>query len=348
MEIVRRVPEHGSGEFKLGAQVIVRESQVAVFFRDGKSLDTFEPGRHTLSTLNLPLVGKAVTDRIFGESPFKAEVYFVNQKVFLNLRWGTRDPIAYRDSELLTVRLRARGSFSMRVTDPLVFVNRVCGTQGLFRTDDIHGHLKTVVLSALARVLGEQLTTIFDLPVRYQDVALATRARIFEQFADLGVELVDFLVESITPPDEVQQRVDERAGLAAVGDLDRYLKYKSALALGDLANQPGGAAGAGVAAGAGLGMGLALPGMLQGSLGKPATADQPSSAPASPAQPASAHSCPSCHAEAPPDSRFCPRCGTSIVANACSSCGSDLAPEMKFCPRCGKPAAADREPGGEA
>src|SRR5450631_4067956 len=111
-EMVRRVPSSGSGDFKLGAQVIVRESQVGVFFRDGKCYDAFGPGRHTLSTLNMPLLGERITDKVFGESPFKAEVYFVNQKVFMSVKWGTRDPIAYRDKDLSVVRLRSHGELA--------------------------------------------------------------------------------------------------------------------------------------------------------------------------------------------------------------------------------------------
>ncbi len=161
-EMVRRVPSSGSGEFKLGAQVVVRESQTAIFFRDGRSLDTFGPGRHALH-LNLPLLGGRITDRVFGQSPFKAEVYFVNQNVFLNVKWGTRDPIAYRDRDLALVRLRAHGELAVRVTDPVLFVNKVVGVRGLYTPKDIEGFLKSMVVSTLAQVIGGVLESIFDL-----------------------------------------------------------------------------------------------------------------------------------------------------------------------------------------
>jgi membrane protease subunit (stomatin/prohibitin family) len=328
-EMVRRVPSSGSGEFKLGAQVIVRESQVAVFFRDGKSYDTFGPGRHALSTLNLPLIGGRVADRVFGQSPFKAEVYFVNQKVFLAIKWGTRDPIAYRDKELSLIRLRAHGEMAVRVSDPVLFVNKVVGVQGVYGTKEIEGFLKSIVLGSLAQAVGGVLETIFDLPVRYDELATATKARVFDEFAAYGTELVDFIIEAITPPEEVQARIDERSGMGAVGDLESYLRYKSALAIGEAASNPGGAGGA-LEAATGLGLGMAVMRSTQEGLA-PGGAAMASGLPASVA-------CVSCGQAVPAGSRFCPHCGISLVANLCAKCHQPLTPDAKFCAGCGTPA----------
>jgi membrane protease subunit (stomatin/prohibitin family) len=326
-EIVRRVPSSGAGEFKLGAQVIVRESQVGVFFRDGKVYDAFGPGRHTLSTLNLPLVGQRVTDRVFGESPFRAEVYFVNQKVFMNVKWGTRDPIAYRDKELALVRLRAHGQMALRVSDPVLFVNKVVGTQGVFTTKDVLGLLKAMVLSSLAQTIGGVLESIFDLPTRYSELATAAKVRVFEEFAAYGAELVDFVIESITPPDEVQARIDERSGMAAIGDLDSYLRYKSAIAIEDAASNPSGAGGD-VGAAAGLGLGLAVMRQAQSATEVLGAAIGPARAPAS------IH-CSSCGQSIPQGVKFCPECGTSLIANLCANCKQPLTGSEKFCANCG-------------
>jgi membrane protease subunit (stomatin/prohibitin family) len=326
-EIVRRVPSSGAGEFKLGAQAIVRESQVGVFFRDGKVYDALGPGRHTLSTLNLPLLGQAVTDRVFGESPFRAEVYFVNQKVFMNMKWGTRDPIAYRDKELALVRLRAHGQMAVRVSDPVLFVNKVVGTQGVYTTKDVMGLLKSLVLSSLAQTVGGMLESIFDLPVKYDELSTATKVRVFEEFASYGTELVDFVIESITPPDEVQARIDERSGMAAIGDLDSYLRYKSAIALSDAAKNPTGAGGD-VGAAAGLGLGLAV--MRQAHVGTEVLGAMGGATAAS-------IKCASCGHDAPAGSKFCPECGTSLVANLCSKCNQPLGGTEKFCANCGSP-----------
>lgn len=325
-EMVRRVPSTGAGEFKLGAQVIVRESQTAVFFRDGMSLDTFGPGRHTLSTMNLPLIGAPVTNRVFGQSPFKAEVYFVNQNVFAAIEWGTRDPIAYRDQELALVRLRAHGELAVRVTDPVLFVNKVVGARGIFTGKDIEGFLKSIVVSTLAQIVGGMLTSIFDLPVRYDELATATKARVFDEFAAYGTELVSLVIESITPPDEVQARIDERSGIGAVGDLDRYLRYKSALAVEEAATHPGGAGGP-MDAAVGLGLGMSV--MRSAQEGTSPVAVTNGTTTAAPV------SCPACPETAPAGSRFCPHCGASLVAELCSNCRQPLPPDARFCAGCG-------------
>lgn len=327
-EMVRRVPSSGSGEFKLGAQVIVRESQVGVFFRDGKCYDALGPGRHTLSTLNLPLLGQSVTDRIYGQSPFKAEVYFVNQKVFLNIKWGTRDPIAYRDKELSLIRLRAHGEMAIRVSDPVLFVNKVVGTQGIYATKDIEGFLKSLVLSSLAQTVGTMLESIFDLPVRYDELTTATKVRVFDEFATYGTELVDFIIESITPPEEVQTRIDERGGMAAIGNLDSYLRYKSAIALGEAATNPGGGAGGALDAAAGLGLGMSVMRTAQEGVGAASGSVKTGGLPASVA-------CFSCAGEAPVGARFCPHCGINLIANLCSKCHQPLTADAKFCASCG-------------
>jgi membrane protease subunit (stomatin/prohibitin family) len=326
-EMVRRVPSTGSGEFKFGAQVIVRESQTAVFFRDGQSLDTFGPGRHTLSTMNLPIITKKLTDRVFGESPFKAEVYFVNRKVFLNIKWGTRDPIAYRDRELSVVRLRARGEMAVRVSDPVLFVNNVVGVRGMYSTKDIDGFLKSMVLSSLAQAVGAVLESIFDLPVRYDVLSTATKARVFDEFARYGTELVDLVIEAITPPEEVQARIDERSGMGAVGDLDSYLRYKSAIAVGEAATRPGGA-GQLMNEAVGLGLGLSVLRSAQDGTASNLAVPMAGGLPASIA-------CTACSLTAPAGSRFCPHCGTSMVANLCPNCHQPLIAGAKFCPGCG-------------
>jgi membrane protease subunit (stomatin/prohibitin family) len=324
-EMVRRVPIRGSGEFKLGAQVIVRESQTAVFFRDGISLDTFGPGRHTLSTLNLPLIGARVTGRVFGQSPFKAEVYFVNHKVFLGIKWGTRDPIAYRDRDLSVVRLRAHGEMAVRVTDPVLFVNKVVGVRGVYTAKDIDGFLKSIVLSSLAQAIGGTLQSIFDLPNRYDQLSTVTKARVFDEFASYGAELVAFIIEAITPSEEVQARIDERSGMGAVGDLDSYLRYKSALALGEAATSSGGA-GSAMNAAAGLGLGLSVMRSAQEGTTIPSHLE---------AVIPPALVCSTCSLTAPAGSHFCPNCGRSLVATVCTNCQQPLLADARFCANCG-------------
>lgn len=330
-ELVHRVPTEGSGETKLGARCIVRDSQAAVFFKDGKGTDILGPGRHVLDTNNIPVLTKLLMLPWGFESFFKAEVYFVNQKVFIGLKWGTRDPVAFKDRELGMVRLRAYGVYSIRVTQPLLFINTIVGTQGVYTTGAITEYLRDVIVSRLNDFLGEHLDTLIDLPKEYDETAQAVKARLGDDFSRYGMELREFYINSITPPEEVQKLIDERSGMAAVGDMDRFLKFKAALAIGDAAkNQAGGGmAAAGLGMGAGAGIGMMLPGMIYKTL-TPENGD--------PAKIAAKGfvNCTKCHGSVPLDARFCPHCGNQmVVSNKCPGCGADLPPEADFCMKCG-------------
>ncbi len=262
--MVARVPPGGDCEIKWGAQLTVRESQAAVFFRDGRSLVTFLPGRHVLKTQNIPVLTKLVTRFGYGtESPFRSEVYFVNQKLFAGLRWGTPSPIPFRDSELHMIRLAAFGIYSIRINKPALFVNRMVGTQGLYRNENVEEYLRGLIVGRLVDLFGEVVKTIFDLPSCYDDLGAAVKAKLGPEFAAAGLEIVDFVVNAITPPPEVQAMIDERSGMAAIGDMNKFMQYKAAKALQDAAQQSGGGAGTGMGLGAGVGMGMMMPGMIQ-------------------------------------------------------------------------------------
>jgi excisionase family DNA binding protein len=261
-ELVARVPEVGSGDFRMGSQVIVRESQRAVFYRDGKSLDTFEPGRHTITTANLPLLSGLLQLFTGGNNVFTAEAYFINMREFTDLKWGTPQPLSLRDADLGLVRLRAFGQYTMQVTDPKLLVDKVVGTLGTYSTAQIEEYLRGAIISRLTDVLGENMTSILDLPKLFDEISAGMRAKVQDDFAIMGISLRQFMVISISPTEETAKAIDERASMGAIGNMDAYLKYKAARAMGDAAQQSGGEAGTGVGLGAGMGMGAGMAGMI--------------------------------------------------------------------------------------
>ncbi len=267
-DMMSRVPETGSGDFRIGSQLIVRESQSAVFYRDGKALDNFGPGRHTISTANIPLLTGLLGALFSGRTPFTAEVYFVNMRDFIDMKWGTPEPISLRDKDLGMARLRAYGSYSMAITDPQMFVNKIVGTQGLYQTGQIADYLRGIIISRLTDLLGSTQAGLFDLPAIFDEMSAAIRAKLAEDFTALGITLKQMFIQSISPTEETQKAIDERAAMGAIGDMNRYIQFKAARALGDAAQQPGGAGGQGLGLGAGLGMGAGLGAGLAGMIGQ--------------------------------------------------------------------------------
>lgn len=288
-EIVHREPETGPGDFRLGSQVIVRESQVAVFFRDGKALDVLGPGRHTLSTANIPVLAGLIGLATSGNTPFPVEVIFVNMRQFIDQKWGTPEPIAFRDPALGMVSLRSFGTYAFQVNNPSLLVNAIVGQQGIFTTGEMQDYLRGIIVQRMTDLLGEQGKSLLDLPSLYNEISAATRAQLTGDFAALGLTLVALYINAITPTEETARAIDERAAMGAIGDMNAYLQFKAARAMGDAANNPaGGEAGTGVGLGAGIGMGAGLAGMLsQAFQGNQAAQQQPPVQPAPTQAPAS-------------------------------------------------------------
>ena len=253
-EIVHRFPEEGIGDFRIGSQVIVRESQRAVFFRDGNALDVFGAGRHTIATANIPLlidwIGKAFNDR----TPFPAEVYFVSMKEFANKKWGTPQPIIVRNPGmgLGVALLQGFGTYSFQVKDPQQFVTQIVGAQHAYRTSDIEERLRTMLLSKLQDVLGETGAkhSVPEIIGLTEEIGAAVRAKVQDDFEAIGLVLKTFYVGNIKPSEKSAQELRDMGML----DMATYTQLQAADAMRDAAQNPSG--GAGLTAGIGAGMGI--------------------------------------------------------------------------------------------
>jgi len=266
--MVARVPWEGTAEFVLGSQLIVQDGQIAVFYRDGRPTDAFKPGRYSLDTQNLPVLSKILKLATFGkQSPFRAYVYFVQLKTFINLGWGTATPILFRDTEFKAVHIRANGSFSLKVDNPSVFLKTIIGSQGLSNTHAIEEYIRRIIISRFTDTLPAILTTVLDLPAHYREIEVNLKKAVFDDLQQYGLKLVDLIVEAITVPPEVQQMIDRAAGSRAL-DESELKKYKEAAmsdALRDAAKQPSSGAD-GITAGLGIGAGLGMAKEMMGQL----------------------------------------------------------------------------------
>src|SRR5215207_6645093 len=270
-EIVHRFPETGIGDFRIGSQVIVRESQAAVFFRDGVALDVFREGRNTITTANVPLlinlIGKLFNDR----TPFTAEVVFVSMREFANEKWGTPQPIIVRNPGmgLGVALLQGFGTYSFQVKDPQQFVTQLVGAQGAYRTTDIEERLKMMILSKLQDVLGETTaaSSVVDLIGLTEEIGASVRAKAQDDFEALGIQLKSFYIGNLKPSSKSAQELRDMGML----DMATYTQLQAADAMRDAAQNPSG--GAGLTAGIGAGMGIgnlmqqATSGAMQGQSG---------------------------------------------------------------------------------
>ena len=262
--MVYRFERYGN-EIKYGAKLTVREGQAAVFVNEGEVADVLGPGMYELETRNLPILSTVLSwDHAFS-SPFKAEVYFVNTRRFVDLKWGTKNPLMIRDSEFGAARVRAFGTYAVKVSDPLKFLREIVGTDGHFQAEEISNQLRNLITSRFSSAVGAAGIPVLDMAANYEQLGDVIHARIAPEFGEYGLELTRLLVENISVPPAVEEALDKRTSAGMVGNLDKYIKYQTGVAMEAGAANPGGAAGAGIGMGAGLAMGQQMANSMQGS-----------------------------------------------------------------------------------
>jgi membrane protease subunit (stomatin/prohibitin family) len=342
-------------EIKNGAQLIVRESQTAVFVFEGQVADVFTPGRYSIDGGNTPILSKLGAWKYGFNSPMKSEVYFVNTKQFTDMKWGTSNPIMLRDADFGIVRLRAFGAYSLRVADPATFIKEVAGTNAHFQTEDIDTQLKRAIVTEFSDAVAEMKIPALDLAAQYKELGEAIRAKINEDFKSYGLEVTKFYVENISLPPEVEAAMDKRASMGALGDANKYMQFQAADALRDAAQNEGGGAGLGAGLGAGFAVGNQMANVFGGqgqqggqggggqqtntvpcpSCGKQNAAGVKFCSDCGGKMEIAKVPCVKCGADLREGAKFCSECGSSQEKAKCATCQAELAPGAKFCPECG-------------
>lgn len=322
--IVYRFPVMNK-EIKMGAKLTVRESQVAIFVNEGQIADVFTPGLYELTTQNLPILTKLKSWKYGFNSPFKAEVYFVNTRQFTDQKWGTTNPVMMRDPEFGMLRLRAFGAYSFKVSDPVIFMKEIFGTSEIFDTEHINGQLKRIIVSGMSDLLAETNIAALDLARYYDELGEESTIKLKSRFEAMGLSLTNLIIENISLPEEVEKVMDKRTSMGVIGNIDQYAKYQASEAIRDAAqNQGNGFAGMG----AGLGAGSAIGNMMNSALNN-LNSNQA-------VDTRETIKCKKCNAEIDKNSKFCPECGETVnLKIKCIKCNADIQDGVKFCPECG-------------
>lgn len=330
--LVYRYPMSDRDEIMNGCQLIVRPSQVAMLVSSGQICDVYGEGEHKLTTNNMPIITKLASWKYGFDSPFKAEVYYVNTKQFINQKWGTASKVSIRDNDFGIVRVGARGVYSYKIEDAPVFMREIFGTNRNYSTESLREYFKSIVVSGFSDAIGEIKIPILDIPAKYIELSEIIKEKMQGTFTKIGMKLVNLVIENVSLPEEVEKAIDQRSSLGALGGkLNEFTQYQTAQAIRDAANNPngGGIAEMGVGFGAGMAMGNA---MMNAMNPQQNAQQQAVSATAD-----TAGVCLNCKQPLTPGAKFCANCGTPVQTKKfCPNCGTQVDSSAKFCTNCGK------------
>ena len=330
--IVYRYPMEDRDEIMNGCQLIVSESQVAMLVTQGQIADVFGPGAHKLTTNNIPILTKIAGWKYGFDSPFKADVYYVNTKQFTNQKWGTSSKITLRDQEFGLVRAGARGTYAFSVNDAPKFMKEIFGTNKEYSTNSLVEYFKGIIVTNFTKVIGEIKMPVIDMPSKLVEISDAVKEELADDFDNIGLLVRAFYVEAITLPEEVETAIDKRATTGILGGVaDQFIKVQTGEAIREAArNEGSGSAGSGMGLAAGIAMGQQMMNSFA-NMNQQNQQNQPQNN-----QTTGLVVCPSCGASVSPG-KFCSNCGKALPTKRyCSNCGNELSEGTKFCPNCGK------------
>jgi len=329
--IVYKYPMDGRSIMR-GSKLTVRESQIAIFVNKGKIADIFEPGMYKLETSNLPILTQLLSLPYGFKSPFYADVYFINTKQF-NSKWGTSNPITLRDKEFGTIRIRGFGSYAFKVENPKVFLDELFGTNSTFLASDIEQYLRSLLISCITDTIAESKISALDMACNLSEFSEVTKESVENKFNSLGLKLVNFVIENISFPEQVEKAIDTRSSMGVLGDtMDDYVRYTTVNAMSDAAKNPNGNNMA--SAGVGLGAGMAMADVIKNANStkkKEESEEKPQEK-----RKTKTKFCNECGAEVPARSKFCNECGAKQTnEHVCPECGAKVSASAKFCDECG-------------
>ena len=336
-----------------GSVLTVRDSQVAIFANKGAMADVFIPGYYKLDTNSLPIITKLLSWKYGFETPFKSDVYFVSTKQFADQKWGTTQAITIRDADYGAIQVRGFGSYSFKIDDAFIFMKELSGTGNSYKTEDITNYIRSIVISAMTDALAESKVPFLDLAGNISELGKVVEKSVAEDFKELGLKLVKFVIENISLPPELQEALNKSTSLSMMSkNMGVYTQMAAADAMKEAAKNPG-MAGSMMGAGMGIGMGAGMGNMFGQVMGN-ALNNQPAAAATAEGSKcskcgasmnakakfcpecgaAAGITCPKCKAVVKGSAKFCPECGTSMSTKC--KCGAKLQPGAKFCPECGE------------